>query len=38
MLQKFIKNKNLTKKLKLRLDKTLTYASETKTLTEIENN
>ena len=34
MLQKFFKNKNISKKLKLRLkntiiDKTLTYASET---------
>jgi len=39
MLQKFFKNKNISKKLKLRLkntimDKTLTYASETWTLTE----
>jgi hypothetical protein len=39
MLQKFFKNKNLSKKLKLRLkntviDKTLTYASETWTLTK----
>jgi len=39
MLQKFFKNKNISKKLKLRLkdtiiDKTLTYASETGTLTE----
>jgi hypothetical protein len=39
MVQKFFKNKNLSKKLKLRLkntklDKTLTYASETWTLTE----
>jgi len=38
MLQKFFKNKNISKKLKLRLknttiDKTLTYASETWTLT-----
>ena len=38
MLQIFIENKNLSKKLKLRLkntiiDKTLTYASETGTLT-----
>jgi hypothetical protein len=37
MLQKFLKNKNVSKKLKLRLkntiiDKTLTYASETWTL------
>ena len=41
MLQKFFKNKNLSKKLKLRLkntviDKTLTYASETWTLTKID--
>ena len=38
MLQKFFKNKNISKKLKLRLkntiDKTLTYASETWTLTK----
>ena len=39
MLQKFFKNKNISKKLKLRLknttvDITLTYASETGTLTE----
>jgi len=39
MLQKFFKNKNISKKLKLRLkntttDKTLTYASETGTLTQ----
>jgi len=39
MLQKFFKNKNIPKKLKLRLkntitDKTLTYASETWTLTK----
>ena len=39
MLQKFFKNKNISKKLKLRLkdtiiDKTLTYASETGTLTK----
>jgi ribonuclease HII len=39
MLQNFFKNKNISKKLKLRLkntiiDKTLTYASETCTLTE----
>jgi len=39
MIQKFFKNKNLAKKLKLRLkniiiDKTLTYASETWTLTK----
>ena len=39
MLQKFFKNKNVSKKLKLRLkntiiDKTLTYASETWTLTK----
>jgi len=38
MLQQFFKNKNISKKLKLRLknttiDKTLTYASETGTLT-----
>jgi hypothetical protein len=38
MLQKFFKNKNVSKKLKLRLkntiiDKMLTYASETWTLT-----
>jgi len=38
MLQKFFKNKNISKKLKLRLkntiiDKTLTYASETWKLT-----
>jgi hypothetical protein len=38
MLQKFFKNKNISKKLKLRLkntiiDKTLTYASETWILT-----
>jgi hypothetical protein len=37
MLQKFSKNKNISKKLKLRLknttvDRTLTYASETWTL------
>jgi hypothetical protein len=37
MLQNFLKNKNISKKLKLRLkntttDKTLTYASETGTL------
>ena len=44
MLQKFFKNKNISKKLKLRLkttttDKTLTYASETWTLTrKIERN
>jgi len=43
MLQKFFKNKSISKKLKLRLkntiiDKTLTYASETWTLTEIESN
>jgi len=40
---KNFKNKNIPKKLKLRLkntiiDKTLTYASETWTLTEIESN
>jgi hypothetical protein len=38
MLQKFFKNKNIPRKLKLRLkntiDKTLTYASETWTLTK----
>jgi hypothetical protein len=38
MLQNFFKNKNISKKLKLRLkntkDKTLTYASETWTLTK----
>jgi hypothetical protein len=39
MLQKFVQNKNISKKLKLRLkntiiDKTLTYASETWTLTK----
>jgi hypothetical protein len=39
MLQKFFKNKNMSKNTKLRLqntiiDKTLTYASETGTLTE----
>jgi len=39
MLQKFFKNKNVSKKLKLRLknttiDKTLTYASETWALTK----
>jgi len=39
MVQKFFKNKNISKKLKLRLkntilDKTLTYASETWTLSE----
>jgi hypothetical protein len=39
MLQKFFKNKNTSKKLKLRLkntiaDKTLTYSSETLTLTK----
>jgi hypothetical protein len=38
-LQRFFKNKNISKKLKLRLkntiiDKTLTYASETRTLTK----
>jgi hypothetical protein len=41
MLQKFFKNKNISKKLKLILknttiDKTLTYASETWTLTKRE--
>ena len=30
MLQKFFKNKNISKKLKLIIDKTLTYASETR--------
>jgi len=39
MLQKFFKNKNISKKLKLRLkntiiDKVLTYSSETWTLTK----
>ena len=39
MLQKFFKNRNISKKLKLRLkktiiDKVLTYASETWTLTK----
>ena len=39
IVQKFFKNKNISKKLKLRLknttiDKTLTYASETWTLTK----
>ena len=39
MLQKFFKNKNISKKLKLRLkntiiDKVLTYASETGTVTK----
>jgi hypothetical protein len=39
MLQKFFKNKNISRKLKLRLkntiiDRTLTYASETGTLTK----
>jgi hypothetical protein len=39
MLQKFFKNKNISKKLKLRrkntiIDKVLTYASETWTLTK----
>ena len=39
MLQKFFKNKNISKKLKVRLkntiiDKVLTYASETWTLTK----
>jgi len=39
MLQKLLKNKNISKKLKLRLkntilDKTLTYVSETWTLTK----
>jgi len=41
MLQKFLKNKNISKKLKLSLnntviDKTLTYASDTWTLTKID--
>jgi hypothetical protein len=41
MLQKFFRNKNISKKLKLTLqntiiDKTLTYASETWILTETE--
>jgi len=41
MLQKFFKNENISKKLKLRLkntiiDKMLTYASETWTLTKRE--
>jgi len=39
MLQKYFKNKNISKKLKLRIknttiDKTLTYASETWTITK----
>ena len=39
MLQNFFRNKNISKKLKLRLmntvkDKTLTYASETRILTK----
>ena len=39
LLQKFLKNRNISKKVKLRLkntiiDKTLTYASETLTLTK----
>ena len=39
MLQKFFKNRNISKKLKLRqknttIDKTLTYASENGTLTK----
>jgi hypothetical protein len=43
MLQTFFNNKNISKKLKLRLkntiiDKMLTYASEIWTLTEIESN
>jgi len=43
MLQKLFKNKNISKKLQLTIknttiDKTLTYASETWTLTEIESN
>jgi len=43
MLQKFFKNRNVSKKLKLRLkntiiDKTLTYASETWTLTKRDRN
>jgi hypothetical protein len=41
MLQKFFKNENISKKLKLRLkntiiDETLSYASEMWVLTEIE--
>jgi hypothetical protein len=41
MLQTFFKNKNISRKLKLKLkntiiDKTLTYASETGTVTERE--
>jgi hypothetical protein len=41
MLQNFFKNKNISKELKLKLkntiiDKTLTYASETSTLTKRE--
>jgi len=41
MLKKFFGNKNISKKLRLKLkntiiDKTLTYASETWILTEIE--
>jgi len=43
MLQKLFKNKNISKKLKLRpkntiIDNMLTYASETWTLTETESN
>jgi hypothetical protein len=43
MLQKFFKNKNISRKLKLRLkntiiDKTLTYASETWSLTKRDRN
>jgi hypothetical protein len=43
MLQKFFKNKNISKKLKLgpkntMTDKTLTCASKTWTLTEMESN
>ena len=43
MLQNFFKNKNISKKLKLILkhtiiDKTLTYALETSTLTKRESN
>jgi uncharacterized protein YaiI (UPF0178 family) len=39
MLQKLFRNKNISKKLKLRpknttIDKTLTYAAETETLTK----
>ena len=43
MLQKFFRNKNISRKLKLRLkntliDKTLTYASETWILTKTDRN